>query len=98
MELLVHGNQLKKLVIAGPYRYVRNPMLIGVFFLLLFESIFFSAIPIFYWFLVFFVSNIFYFKLVEEKDLIKRFGSDYEDYKSNVPMLYPKFSLYKNKF
>ena len=89
---------ISKLVIDGPYRYVRNPMLIGVFFLLLFESIFFSAIPIFYWFLVFFVSNIFYFKLVEEKDLIKRFGSDYEDYKSNVPMLYPKFSLYKNKF
>ena len=50
---------ISKLVIAGPYRYVRNPMLIGVFFLLLFESIFFSAIPIFYWFLVFFISNDF---------------------------------------
>ena len=88
---------ISKLVIVGPYRYVRNPMLIGVFFLLLFESIFFSAIPIFYWFLVFFVGNIFYFKIIEEKDLINRFGADYEDYKRNVPMLFPKFSSYKNK-
>jgi len=38
---------VSKLVISGPYRYLRNPMLMGVFFLLLFESIFFSAIPIF---------------------------------------------------
>ena len=53
-----------KLVIEGPYRYVRNPMLIGVFFLLLFESLFFSALPIFYWFLVFFITNIFYFKKI----------------------------------
>ena len=89
---------ISKLVIVGPYRYVRNPMLIGVFFLLLFESIFFSAIPIFYWFLVFFVGNIFYIKIIEEKDLINRFGADYEDYKRNVPMLFPKFSSYKNKF
>ena len=89
---------ISKLVIDGPYRYVRNPMLIGVFFLLLFESIFFSAIPIFYWFLVFFIGNIFYFKIAEERDLIERFGSDYEDYKRNVPLLFPKFSPYKNNF
>ena len=88
---------ISKLVIDGPYRYVRNPMLIGVFFLLLFESIFFSAIPIFYWFLVFFIGNIFYFKIFEEKNLIKRFGSDYENYKKNVPLLFPKFSPYKDK-
>ena len=72
-------------------------MLIGVFFLLLFELIFFSAMPIFYWFLFFFIANIFYFKIVEEKDLIKRFGSDYEGYKRNVPLLFPKFSPYKKK-
>ena len=30
----------------------------------------------------------------EEKELIKRFGIDYEDYKNNVPMLFPKFIPY----
>ena len=86
---------VSKLVIAGPYRYVRNPMLMGVFFLLLFESIFFSAMPIFYWFLVFFIGNIFYFKKIEEKDLIKRFGKDYKHYRNEVSMLIPSFLSYK---
>jgi protein-S-isoprenylcysteine O-methyltransferase Ste14 len=27
----------------------------------------------------------------EEKELIKEFGQEYEDYKSGVPMLIPKF-------
>ena len=85
---------VSNLVISGPYRYVRNPMLSGVFFLLLFESIFFSSMPIFFWFIVFFLVNIIYFKISEEKELIKRFGIDYENYKKNVPMLFPRFTPY----
>ena len=69
-------------------------MLLGVFFLLLFESIIFTAKPLFVWFIVFYVGNIIYFKNFEEKNLIKRFGSDYIDYKKKVPMLLPKFNPY----
>jgi len=43
---------------------------------------------------VFFVGNIIYFIFFEEKELIKRFGVDYEEYKNEVPMLFPKFSPY----
>ena len=86
---------VNNLIISGPYLYVRNPMLLGVFFLLLFESIFFKSNLFFIWFLIFFVGNIFYFKNFEEKELIKRFGSEYEEYKKNVPMIYPKFTPYK---
>ena len=85
---------VRNLVISGPYLYVRNPMLMGVFFLLLFESIIFTAKPLFVWFIVFYVGNIIYFKNFEEKDLIKRFGSDYIAYKKKVPMLLPKFNPY----
>ena len=88
---------VNKLVVSGPYRYVRNPMLIGVFFLLLFETVFFSSLPLFLWFIVFFFANIIYFKNVEEKDLVKRFGTSYEDYKNNVPMLIPRFKPYDKK-
>ena len=88
---------ISKLIISGPYRYVRNPMLLGVFFLLLFETILLTSMPVFYWFIVFFVLNIVYFKNFEEKDLIKRFGTDYEDYKSKVPMIFPKFVPYKKQ-
>ena len=88
---------VSNLVISGPYRYVRNPMLLGVFFLLLFESILFSSVPLFCWFVLFFVGNIIYFKNFEEKELIIRFGNDYEDYKKNVSMLIPKFTPYSKK-
>ena len=85
---------VSNLIISGPYRYVRNPMLLGVFFLLLFESIFFTSISLFYWFIIFFIGNIIYFKTFEEKELIKRFGSDYEDYSKKVSMFFPKFTPY----
>ena len=88
---------VSNLVISGPYRYVRNPMLLGVFFLLLFESIIFTSIPLFIWFLFFFTANIVYFKNFEEKDLVKRFGAEYEDYSNRVPMLFPKFTPYDNE-
>lgn len=83
------------LVISGPYRYIRNPMLLGVFFILLFESVFFSSTALFIWFIIFFIGNIIYFKNFEEKDLIQRFGAEYKNYKNNVPMLYPRFTRYK---
>ena len=85
------------LVISGPYQYVRNPMLLGVFLLLLFESIYLTSMPLFYWLVVFVIINIIYFKNFEEKDLVKRFGKNYEDYKSKVPMFFPKLTPYNNE-
>ena len=85
---------ITNLIISGPYRYVRNPMILGVVDLLLFESALFSSIPFLLWATVFFVGNIIYFKTFEEKELIKRFGTDYENYKNEVPMLFPKFIPY----
>ena len=88
---------ISNLIISGPYSYVRNPMILGAVGLLLFESALFASIPLFLWAIVFFVSNIFYFKIFEEKELIKRFGGDYEDYMNTVPMLFPKFTPYNKE-
>ena len=85
---------VSNLIISGPYRYVRNPMILGVVNLLLFETALFSSISFLLWVIVFFVGNIIYFIFFEEKELIKRFGVDYEEYKNEVPMLFPKFSPY----
>jgi protein-S-isoprenylcysteine O-methyltransferase Ste14 len=46
---------------------------------------------------VFFVGNIIYFRTFEEKELIKRFGADYEDYKNKVSMFFPKFTPYNKE-
>ena len=88
---------VSNLIISGPYRYVRNPMILGVVDLLLFESALFVSIPLLLWAIVFFVGNIIYFKVFEEKELIRRFGANYEDYKNKVPMLFPKFTSYNKE-
>ena len=85
---------ISNLIISGPYRYVRNPMILGVVNLLLFESTLFNSMPFLLWAFVFFVGNIIYFMTFEERELIKRFGTDYENYKNEVPMFFPKFTPY----
>ena len=88
---------VSNLIISGPYCYVRNPMILGVVILLLFESALFGSKSFLLWALVFFVGNIIYFKTFEEKKLIKRFGADYKDYKDKVPMLFPKLTSYNKE-
>jgi len=80
----------KKLVIIGPYRYVRNPMISGVLMTLLGESITFGSTGIFIWFLLFFGINHIYFVYSEEPGLAKRFGEEYITYKKNVPRWIPR--------
>jgi protein-S-isoprenylcysteine O-methyltransferase Ste14 len=82
----------QKLVINGPYRYVRNPMLTSVFFILLAEVIFFQSLPLFFWFITFIAINLFYFPFFEEKALEKKFGDEYLRYKANVPRYIPRLT------
>lgn len=82
----------KKLVIRGPYRHVRNPMISGVLFLLIAESLLFDVPGLLVWTTVFFVGNSFYFPLVEEPGLRKRFGDDYEVYFRNVGRWIPRLT------
>jgi len=80
----------KKLVIRGPYCYVRNPMIISVMLMLLAEALLFQSWPIAAWLVVFFIGNSIYFPLVEEKSLEKRFGDDYKEYKAHVRRWIPR--------
>lgn len=80
----------KKLVVRGPYRYVRNPMISGALLMLLAEAMLLQSWPIAIWLVLFFIGNSVYFPLVEEKGLEKRFGDDYREYKANVPRWIPR--------
>jgi protein-S-isoprenylcysteine O-methyltransferase Ste14 len=82
----------KKLVIAGPYRYVRNPMITGVLLVQLGESIMFTSFELLIWFFGFWMANQIYFIWKEEPQLLKRFGPDYQEYRENVPKWIPRFS------
>lgn len=82
----------QKLVIRGPYRHVRNPMISGVLFLLIAESLLFDVTGLLVWSGVFFAGNSIYFPLVEEPGLRKRFGHDYEVYFQNVSRWIPRLT------
>ena len=84
----------QKLVVAGPYRYVRNPMISGVFFILVGEMIFFHSASIGYLAGIFFVINTAYFIAVEEPSLEQRFGNDYVEYKKHVRRWIPRVKPY----
>lgn len=84
-------NPPQKLVVDGPYRHVRNPMLSGVFIFLLAEALFFGSWALSVYLLIFILANMVYFPLIEEKGLEKRFGQDYLEYKKNVPRYIPRF-------
>ncbi len=85
----------KKMVIRGPYRHVRNPMITSVLIILFAEAIFFQSWPIALWMLIFFVGNTIYFPFVEERGLVKRFGEDYLKYKAHVPRWIPRLKAWK---
>ena len=86
----------QQLVITGPYRYCRNPMITGVFFILLGESLIIPSLNIMLWAAAFFLINTVYFIVKEEPDLYERFGEPYLNYKANVPRWIPRLRPYKN--
>ena len=85
----------QKLVVTGLYRYVRNPMILGVFVVLLGESFIFLSLNILIWAASFFVINTVYFVFSEEPGLEKRFGNEYLEYKKHVRRWIPRVRPYK---
>lgn len=80
------------LVVEGPYRHVRNPMISGVAFVLLGEALAAGSLPVLGWFGLFLLVNGIYMPLSEEPGLIKRFGDEYRDYAEHVPRWIPRLT------
>ena len=92
---LAPWNPPKKLVIYGPYRYVRNPMISGVNLILLGEAFLAPSGYVLLWQIFFFLLNHIVFIYKEEPDLVKRFGADYLEYKKHVPRWIPRWKAWK---
>jgi protein-S-isoprenylcysteine O-methyltransferase Ste14 len=80
----------ERLVVRGPYRHVRNPMISAVLFVLLGESALFGSFALLAWAAVFLAVNATYFPLVEEPGLQRRFGAEYAEYAAHVPRWLPR--------
>ena len=85
----------KKLVVRGLYKYVRNPMYVGVVttilgWVILYHSLRLVRGAVFIW-ICFELFIVFY----EEPHLRKIFGAEYEQYCANVGRWFPKITSYK---
>ena len=80
----------RKLVVQGPYRWVRNPMYLAVTLILLGEVLL-TRSPglLLYWVLWFAVVNLF-IRAYEEPSLRRQFGAEYERYTAAVPRWLPR--------
>lgn len=81
----------KKFVLAGPYRYVRNPMMMGLFAIIFGEAMWFHSPGIFLYGLLIVGLVRILVTYVEEPGLEKRFGEEYLAYKKAVPPWFPKW-------
>jgi protein-S-isoprenylcysteine O-methyltransferase Ste14 len=79
----------RRLVVRGPYRHVRNPMISSVCFMLFGEALILDSWPVAAWLAVFFLANAVYIPRFEERGLAARFGDDYRRYKAAVPRWFP---------
>ncbi len=85
----------KRLVVAGPYRWVRNPMYAGVLFILAGESIIVARLSLLvYAAILFLIVNVFIAGF-EEPYLERQFGSSYTEYKANVRRWIPRVSAWR---
>jgi len=86
-------NPPPKVVKTGPYRYVRNPMLTGVFLFLFGLGFGVNSISLVLFFTPLFVLiNVWELKEIEEPELVRRLGDEYVEYRKQTSMFFPRFS------
>lgn len=78
------------LVRSGPYRWVRNPMYIGVFSVLLGEVILFHSLNLLVYMLLAGIVVHLFVVFYEEPTLRRQFGESYEAYLRTVPRWLPR--------
>lgn len=80
----------KRLVIDGPYRHIRHPNLLGIYFLLLGEAALFQSWPILLYTILLAIPSALQASTREESRLEQEFGDAYRKYKEEVPRFFPK--------
>ena len=84
------------LVMTGPYQFIRNPMLTGVFLLLFGIGFAIKSLSLVVLFTPLFVlANVWELKEIEEPELVKRLGEDYVAYRERTPIFIPRMRLRK---
>ena len=84
----------KEFVAVGPYAYVRNPMYIGGFILLIGFGLYHLSLSILILAVILIVVFHFFVLIIEEPNLERLFGKSYLDYKKKINRWLPKLKHY----
>jgi len=74
----------RRLVIRGPYRFVRNPMYIGAGLALAGAALFYQAVSLLVYTSAFLLVSHLFVAMYEEPTLVATFGQGYEAYRRRV--------------
>lgn len=81
----------KELVAVGFYRYVRNPMYVGVLAIIIGHFLWFGYWNLLVYAVIVFLAFNTFVTYYEEPTLKRKFGKSYEDYLQQVPRWIPRF-------
>jgi protein-S-isoprenylcysteine O-methyltransferase Ste14 len=79
----------RRLVIQGPYRFVRNPMYLGAGLALASAAVFYESLPLLGYTCVFLLATHLFVMWYEEPTLRRTFGEEYEAYCHQVRRWWP---------
>jgi protein-S-isoprenylcysteine O-methyltransferase Ste14 len=80
----------RRLVVRGPYRFVRNPMYIGAGLALGGAAVFYESVPLLVFGAIFLLVAHIFVLWYEERTLRRTFGPDYEAYCHRVRRWWPR--------
>jgi protein-S-isoprenylcysteine O-methyltransferase Ste14 len=79
------------LVVGGDYRFVRNPMYVGVVTAIAGQALVFLDVRVLGYGVLAWAVMASFVRLYEEPVLLERYGRQYEDYRRHVPAWVPRF-------
>jgi protein-S-isoprenylcysteine O-methyltransferase Ste14 len=83
----------RRLVIRGPYAFVRNPMYIGAGLTLVGAALFYGSLALLAYAAIFLMITHLFVLVYEEPTLRRTFGNDYESYCHNVGRWLPHIRI-----
>jgi protein-S-isoprenylcysteine O-methyltransferase Ste14 len=81
-----------RLVVSGLYRYVRNPMYVGILAIVIGEALLWGRLALLPYAAVLWLAFHLFVTLYEEPVLRRRFGASYDTYQRSVPRWIPRLT------
>jgi len=85
----------ERLVVGGPYRYVRNPMYVAVLAIILGQALLFASWAVALYAVVAWAATFAFVHFYEEPTLARRYGDQYEAYRRAVRGWVPRLTPWR---